>query len=125
MGGAVLVTAESNHVTMRIQGYVPEKLLVVLKNEYGQLLRVLPEPQDGRLDWRASDLAKRLVPEPKPGAGLKFYRESAGWTQAQLGERLGVRASFVSDLECGRRAVSKRLAKALSGLFGVSVEHFV
>lgn len=76
-------------------------------------------------DWFSTDLAKRLAAEATPGDGIWVYRTNHRWTQAQLGEKLGVSAAFVSDMEKGRRAVSKATAKKLAKLFDVSVAHFV
>lgn len=48
---------------------------------------------------------------------LRMARIYAGWTQAQMAEALEVRASYVSDLEAGRRPIGlsilRKYAQAL------------
>jgi DNA-binding XRE family transcriptional regulator len=61
-----------------------------------------------------------------PGAWLSGLREAHGWTQRELGERLGgVSPARISDWEHDRRAISKEVAKQLSSLLHVSVERFL
>ncbi len=121
----MLAVAKTPLIDLRIQGRISEGMVYVLKREYGKSLKLTPETDDDLIDWDASDLKKKLDAEAHPGDGVRVYRENAGWTQAQLGEKLGVKASFVSDMERGRRTVSKRMAKELSKVFKVSVAHFV
>ena len=46
-------------------------------------------------------------------------------TQAELGEKLGASKQVFSDMEHGRRSISKAMAKELSKIFDVSVERFI
>lgn len=121
----MLAIAKTPHIDLRIHGYIPPNLLSLLKEEYGRSLHVVHEDDDEWVDWDSTDLAKELKARRTPGKAIRIYRENFRWTQAQLGEKLGVKASFVSDMENGRRAVSKQMAKTLSKLFGISVERFV
>jgi ribosome-binding protein aMBF1 (putative translation factor) len=109
----MLVTANTSYVKMRIQGAVSESLLAALKLEYGGSMRLIREMDDNVQDWS------------QIGKAVRVYRVSFGWTQAQLGRKLEVPAGFVSDLEHGRRMVSKQTAKELAKIFGVSMAHFV
>lgn len=60
------------------------------------------------------------------GSRIYGLRDAHGWTQRQLGEKLGgVSAARISDWENDRRSVSKEFAKQLSELFRVSVERFL
>jgi len=49
-------------------------------------------------------------------------RESAGMTQEQVAEAIGVSRSFYGHIETGNRNPNYGLAKRISNLFGVSVE---
>jgi len=61
-----------------------------------------------------------------PGTVVRTYRENLNLTQIQLAKKAGVgSAAYISDIENGRRPVSRNLAKKFSELFGVSVEMFV
>jgi plasmid maintenance system antidote protein VapI len=121
----MLAIAKTPHSDLRIQGDISEGMVYVLKREYGKALKIEPDSDDEMADWFTSDLAKRLAADAKPGDGVWVHRGNRGWTQAQLGEKLGVSAAFVSDMERGRRAVSKGMARKLAKLFDVSVAHFV
>lgn len=51
---------------------------------------------------------------------LKYYRMRAGWTQADLAERSGVRQDTISRIEAGRvKNPSHRTAMALCRALGV------
>lgn len=71
-------------------------------------------------EWKAWEAAQT------PGAWVSGLREAQGWTQRELGERLGgVSPARISDWEHDRRAISKEVAKQLSVLLHVSVERFL
>ncbi|MGO3741714.1 helix-turn-helix transcriptional regulator [Kerstersia sp.] len=53
---------------------------------------------------------------------LRILRAEAGWTQADLAERLGVSRQAVNALETGKHAPSLDLAFRISALFGRPVE---
>ena len=46
-------------------------------------------------------------------------------TQAELGDKLGVSKQVISDMESGRRAISRKTAKELSRIFNVSASRFI
>jgi transcriptional regulator with XRE-family HTH domain len=50
-------------------------------------------------------------------AELKAHRTARGWTQAELGDRIGFSASYLSDVERGIKASSLPLAEALDNAF--------
>jgi transcriptional regulator with XRE-family HTH domain len=51
------------------------------------------------------------------GAELKAQRAHRGWTQVQLGDKLGYSGSFVSDVERGERVASLDFAKRCDEVF--------
>ena len=53
-----------------------------------------------------------------PGRLIRGGRTREGWTQVELAKRLGVSKSVVSDLEHGRRPISKKMAAKLGEVFG-------
>jgi transcriptional regulator with XRE-family HTH domain len=53
------------------------------------------------------------------GAELKAHRLAKGWTQVELGKKLGYSGSFVSDVERGDRSASEDFAKRSDELFGL------
>lgn len=50
-------------------------------------------------------------------AELKAHRTARGWTQAELGDRIGFSGSYLSDIERGIKAASLPLAEALDNAF--------
>lgn len=53
---------------------------------------------------------------------LRMLRAQRQWTQAQLGERLGVSRQTVNAIETGRYDPSLPLAFQIARLFGMSIE---
>ena len=53
---------------------------------------------------------------------LRVLRAERGWSQAELGGRLGVAREAVNALETGKHDPSLPLAFRLSRLFGLSIE---
>ncbi|MBK9578237.1 MAG: helix-turn-helix transcriptional regulator [Fibrobacterota bacterium] len=61
-----------------------------------------------------------------PGSWLRELRDARGWTQQELGIRLGgISPRRISDWENNHRSISKEIAKRLTKIFRVSVEHFL
>jgi transcriptional regulator with XRE-family HTH domain len=52
-------------------------------------------------------------------AELRAHRQSSGWTQVQLGERIGYSGSFVSDVERCERSPALDFARACDREFGL------
>lgn len=57
--------------------------------------------------------ASGVFPDSTPGVVLRGARGLMGLTQAELAQRVGVRASNISDMERGRRPIGKAMAKKL------------
>jgi len=53
------------------------------------------------------------------GGSLREGRRRAGWTQGRLAARLGVTQAYLSLMECGRRRVPERVARAAARLLGL------
>ncbi|MEU5429009.1 helix-turn-helix transcriptional regulator [Streptomyces olivoreticuli] len=65
---------------------------------------------------------KELDPEGSPGARfgqrLRALRDERGWTQDELGERMGCSGTHISAVETGRRPPTTRFAKSADRVFG-------
>ncbi|MDP1873830.1 helix-turn-helix transcriptional regulator [Phenylobacterium sp.] len=53
---------------------------------------------------------------------LRDLRQQRGWTQAELGQRLGVSRQAVNALETGKHDPSLDLAFRIAALFDLAVE---
>lgn len=66
---------------------------------------------------------KELNPDSSPqaafGARLRSSRESRGWTQEDLSERMGISSGHISGVETTRKAPSLLFAKAADSAFGL------
>lgn len=61
----------------------------------------------------------------KPGALLKGVRVRENLTQAEMANKLGVTQSDISQMESGRRAIGKIIAKRIEALFDVNYRLFL
>lgn len=60
------------------------------------------------------------------GLRVARWRDVAGMTQQELADRVGVSAAYISMIEHGRRAVTKRsLLISLATALGVRVEDLI
>ncbi len=55
---------------------------------------------------------------PEFGAWLRAERAARGWSQAELGRRVGVSAALLSRVECGARALAPGAFEALAAALG-------
>jgi putative transcriptional regulator len=53
---------------------------------------------------------------------LRELRKAQGWTQSELGDRLGISRQSVHSIEIGKYDPSLPLAFTISGLFGMPIE---
>ncbi|MGR3179599.1 MAG: helix-turn-helix transcriptional regulator [Candidatus Anammoxibacter sp.] len=61
-----------------------------------------------------------------PRESLKIYRENLGFSQIELGKKIGkFNRQKISDMETGKRGISKDVARKLSNLFDVSINRFI
>lgn len=107
----------TNDITVTISGALP------LAGTY-----VLSADKAERLARYVSDLARdtgeplsatAVLPEladdiQRPATILKGLRYRSGLTQKQLAEQLGIKQHHISEMESGKRAISKDMAKRLA-----------
>ncbi|MCY0941702.1 helix-turn-helix domain-containing protein [Streptomyces antarcticus] len=65
---------------------------------------------------------KELNPESSPqaafGARLRSSRKAQGWTQDDLGERMGYSSTHISSVETGRKVPTLRFSRSADAAFG-------
>jgi DNA-binding XRE family transcriptional regulator len=87
---------------------------------------VIAASDDELIDAKKSQWYKELSSKKDPGLNIKIYRELHHFTQEELGRRMGtVSRQSISNMEKGRRPISKASAKKLAMIFNVSVEKFI
>jgi len=122
---AVVKKHHTNQPLFAVKGDIPLKVMEYLKEEFGQDIEVLQDDEE-MVDIFESDWYKEISAATTPGEVLRIYRENAGLTQAGLGEKLGkLSRQKISDLEQGKRNISKEMAKKLSKILQVPVARFL
>lgn len=127
MSQGLRVSVKTARIFIRIEGVISGTLLSVLRDEYGRklIVRSMVEREQMR-DVLMAPLYELDPLEMSPGDYLRRYRIDKRLTQAELGKRLGgIPRQNVSNMEKGRRPISRMMAIRLARLFGVSVERFI
>jgi DNA-binding XRE family transcriptional regulator len=122
----MLAVVKTPLTRIRIKGRVPNKLIDLLAEEYGNALQITPDPEDEKLDVFQTDWYKNLKKRLSPGSYIKVFRQNRNMTQTDLGKALGgLPRQHISNMENGIRSISKKIALKLAKLFDVSVEKFI
>ena len=122
----MLAVVKTPHTDLRIKGFISRPVLKVLRTEYGKSLEVKIDNDDEELvDFFETDFYKDFEKRMKPGDYVRMYRENLSLTQTALGEKVGMSRAYICDVEHGRRAISKDIAKKFSKLFKISASHFI
>ena len=113
-------------IELQIQGAIPPKLISVLKEEFGDDLRLEEEQGDEIANVFETEWYRQIKSSMTPGDNLRIYRDNRGWTQAQLGDKLGgLPRQHISNMERGLRPISKNMAKRLALIFEVPPSKFI
>ena len=122
----VYARVRTDLIYVQIHGEIPDTLLKCLQAEYGRRLILHCECGEYWHNVLDAPLYESKPQEMDPGAWLRFFRQDRGLSQAQLGRNLGdVSRQNISNMEYGRRPISRRMAMRLSAYFGVSVDKFI
>lgn len=122
----MLAVVKTPLTKIRIKGRVPNKLIDLLAEEYGNALQITPDPEDEKLDVFQTDWYKNIKKRLSPGTYIRVYRQNRNMTQAALGKALGgLPRQHISNMENGIRPISKKIALKLAKIFDVSVEKFI
>ena len=66
-----------------------------------------------------------VFPEKSPAMALRGLRIKEGITQKELAEKIGITQTRVSEMEKGKRPISKAMARRLEDAFGMSYKLFL
>lgn len=111
---------------IKIEGRkIPEELIDFLRKKYG-MVNVIVKEEEEMVEVTSSRWYKNIRKKISPGENIRIYREIHGWTQDELGTKLGnIPRQNISNMEKGRRPVSKEVAKKLAALFEVRIDKFI
>lgn len=117
MGVGIVRTSEDHARASRLIEHILE---VIGEDEEHPLTEVLD-----LIDLQVSAYEARTtqIPDASPREVLRFLMESHGLRQEDLADCAP--QGRISDILSGRRSISKGIAKALAGRFGVSAEAFL
>ncbi len=122
----MLVVVNQPRTSFRIEGDIPASLLDYVDREFGkQNVSVHDDEGEILLDPHEMDWFKEAEKEETPGKNLRMYRRFANLTQPELARKLGTSRQAISNMENGIRPISKKTAKELAKIFGVSVSNFI
>jgi DNA-binding XRE family transcriptional regulator len=122
---AVVKKRRTKKTLFEVNGDVPSDVMDYLKNKYGQDIKVI-EGSEKKENIFDTKWYKKIRTSITPGEIVKMYRENLGLSQTELGKKLGkFTRQKISDIENGKRNISKEVAKKLSRLFDVSVDRFL
>ena len=124
-----MLAVVKNHHTKRklfeVKGNIPSDVIKYLKSKYGKNVELLKEEEES-VNIFDTKWYKNIRSSITPGESLKVYRENIGISQSELGKRLGkFTRQKISDMETGKRGISKEVAKKLSNLFKVPIDRFI
>jgi DNA-binding XRE family transcriptional regulator len=122
--------ASSSAVTIRASDgsswKVSKEEFVKLKPELNRAAKVLSFPEEeGKVVGADAAIAALFPNEPSGAVVLRGARAKAKMTQSKLAEKLGVTQPDVANMEKGRRAISKEMAKKLGEIFDTDYRIFL
>jgi len=114
------------HIEVNIKGMIPQKLISLLKEEYGEEVKVTDNDDDTLVNVFETPWYRNIKEALKPGEVMKIYRENRAMTQTRLGELLGgIPRQHISNMENGKRPISLNTARKLAKLFNIPIERLL
>jgi DNA-binding XRE family transcriptional regulator len=109
-----------------MRGNIPEEFIEITRKFFGEKgVKVVKEKDDELVDITTTKWYKKQEAERDPSFNLKFYRGLHKYTQAELAKKVGALPHHVSEMETGKRAISKAMALKLAKIFNVSPDRFI
>jgi len=122
----MLAVVRTPRTNLRMRGFIPSRVLRVLRHEFGGHLTIKVEKEDTQVEnVFDSTMYKEFKKRATPADYVRTYRENANLTQTELAERLGISRAYICDIEHGRRQVSRQFARQLANFFKISAGNFI
>jgi DNA-binding XRE family transcriptional regulator len=84
-----------------------------------------PPKDEGENDDEKRYTIREAFPDFSTATVLSGFRLTFELTQAELAEKLGIRQNHVSDMETGKRPISRKMAVKLGKIFNISPRAFL
>ncbi len=108
------VVAKTRRIDLKMVGDIPDRVLNVLKEEYGDL-QVISDVEEELVNVEDTDWFRSMQAAMTPGKVLRAYRTRENLTQIELGRRIGdVPRQHISGMETGNRPIGREMAKRLA-----------
>ncbi|MBN4054324.1 helix-turn-helix transcriptional regulator [Nitrospira defluvii] len=122
---AVVKKHHTKKTLFEVKGDIPSDVMGYLKEKFGQDIEIVKEEEE-LVNIFDTKWYKEVNSSTTPGETMKIYRENIGFSQTELGKKLGkFTRQKISDMENGKRNISKEVAKRLSLVFGIPVGRFI
>lgn len=123
----MLAVARAHHINIRLKPRTPLKVVQAIREQYSKYIETVDDEDDSEelVDIKTTDWYKKMDSEMKPKDYLKTYRKARNLTQSQLSEMIGVSVPYLSDMETGKRTISRKKAKELAEIFKCSPGVFI
>lgn len=108
-------------VSFQIKGKIPECVISIMR---GMFPSVEVSDSDEFIDLDDSPVMNKIAEGMTPGKAVRADRELRGWSQKVLSEKLEISTQNLSEIERGKRSVSRRMAQKLSEIFGLPPESY-
>ena len=110
---------------IRVEGEIPEDMLHYLELKFNDL-EITEDDDEETISLDQSEWFQEMKKKTHSGRVVWVYRDNKGWSQRELGERLGgIHRQVISEIERGKRAISKNMALKLAKIFDLPVERFL
>jgi DNA-binding XRE family transcriptional regulator len=124
----MLAAVKAHHINIRLKPKTPLKVVKAIREQFSKFIEAVDSDEntdDELVDITSTNWYKKISSEMKPKDYLKTYRKVHNFTQSQLSEKIGVSVQYLSDMENGKRAISRQKAKMLAGIFGCNPGVFI
>jgi DNA-binding XRE family transcriptional regulator len=112
---AVVKTPHTRHTAFSVLGHIDRKTLMYLNDRFG---RENIDIDNEKIDVIESDWFKNLSKTIAAGTVVRIYRENLDMSQQQLADKAGIAtASYISDIENGRRPVFMKIPSRGCGAY--------
>ena len=98
---------------------VPKKKAEEIKKVVACLGGVEEKEKNELVPWQDA------FPDFHNGITLRGFRQRDGLSQGDLAEKIGAKQNHISEMESGKRAIGKSMAKKLSNVFNTSYKVFL
>lgn len=114
---------KSKRPSFKIYGNVPVKLINTIKETFNNVIVKVSEEEYEEVT--TTKWYKKIDKEISSGDIVRIFRKNKELSQVELSKKLGVTNKYLSDIETGRRNVSKKIALKLSMIFNRPAEKFL